>query len=82
MELLEDAHPVLLGYARPRVHHANCEVAVGCRRADTHFPGIGELDGVPDQIKQDLRQALFVAEADRQGLGNIGLEGKLLGFGQ
>ena len=60
----------------PLVYHTDSEVPVDHRCADMHLARIGELDGVPDQM------ALFVAEADRQGPGNIGLERERLGFCQ
>ena len=41
---------------------------------DAHLAGVGELDGVADQVEQHLGEALLVAEADRQGLGHLGLE--------
>ena len=49
---------------------------------DAHLAGVGELDGVADEVEEHLREALLVAQADRQRLGDIGLERELLGLGQ
>jgi hypothetical protein len=82
VELLEDARQVFRRYARPRIHHADGEMAVHHRRRDAHLAGIGELDGVTHQVEQHLGEALLVTEADRQGLGHFCLEDELLGLGQ
>ena len=73
---------LLFGYSRARVGHADGEVAVHRCRRDAHLAGVGELDGVADEVEQHLREALLVAEADRQRLGNVGLERELLGLGE
>jgi hypothetical protein len=65
MKVLEDAPLVLLRYSRPRVHYADREVAVDRFGRDSHLPFVGELDGVTDKIEQNLRETLFVAEANR-----------------
>jgi len=46
VELLKDARLLLLGNARPRVDHADDEVAVHRFCNDAHLASIGELDGV------------------------------------
>jgi len=45
---------------------------------DGDLAGIGELDGVADEIDQNLRQAAAVATAGRQLWGNLDFETKLL----
>ena len=52
------------GNAGACVGHADGEVAVDCGRGDAHLAGIGELDGVADQVEQHLGEALLVADAD------------------
>jgi hypothetical protein len=76
--MLEDARLVLPGNARPGVGHADGKVAVTGLGAHAHLAGVGELDGIPNQVEEDLGQALLVTHADRQGLGDLGFEGKLL----
>ena len=66
MELLEDADLLLARNAGARVGHANGEVAIVSGRGDAHLSRVRELDGVADQIEEHLREALLVAEADRQ----------------
>ena len=82
VELLEDAVQLLGRYPWTRVSHGNSEVAVHGRRGDAHFAGVGELDGVADEVEEHLGETLLVAEADRQLLGNVGLERELLGLSQ
>ena len=82
MELLEDAVKLLGRYPRTCVSHGDGEVAVHGRRGDTHLAGVGELDGVADEVEKHLGKALFVAQANRQLLGNLGLECELLSLCQ
>ena len=82
VELLEDALQLLRRYSWTRVSHGNSEVAVHGRRGDAHFARVGELDGVADEVEEHLGEALLVAQADRQALGNVGLERELLGLCQ
>ena len=82
VELLEDAVQLLRRYPWTRVGHGNGEVAVHGRRGDAHFASVGELDGVADEVEEHLGEALLVAQADRQLLGNVGLERELLGLRQ
>lgn len=44
---------------------------------DRHPAGLGELDGIPDQIQEDLPHAMGIAE-DRRGeiAGNAGRQGE------
>ena len=62
MELLEDARPLVLGNAGPRIGHADVEVTVDRLGSHAHFAGVRELDGVAYEIEQHLREALFIAE--------------------
>src|SRR5215510_8366468 len=73
MELLEDALLLPLGDARPRVRHADTEVTVDRLGSHAHFAKVRKLDGVADEIEQYLGQALFIAEANGQGLGHLGV---------
>ena len=63
MELLEDARPLVLGNAGPRIGHADVEVAVDGLGSHADLASVGELDGVANEIEQHLREALFVPEA-------------------
>src|SRR6516162_10098977 len=45
---------------------------------DSDFAGIGELDGIADEIDKDLRQAASVAVARRQFGSHLDLERELL----
>src|SRR5262245_61850871 len=74
VELLEYPGLLLDGYSRTRVAHTDGEVTIHGLGRDTHLTGIGELDGVADEVEQHLGEALLVAEADRQVLGDVGLE--------
>src|SRR5262245_54657908 len=77
MELLKDARLMCDGNAWPRIRHADVEVAVDRLGSHAHLTPIGELDGVAHEVEQYLREALFIAMADGQGLRHLGLEGKL-----
>ena len=46
--------------------NGNVERAVSRCGLDCHLAGVGELDGVSDEVEKDLRQAAFVAMACRQ----------------
>ena len=61
---------------------ATAKAAVRDAGHDAHLARVGELDGVADEVEQHLRQALLVAEAMRQALGDVRLERELLGLGQ
>src|SRR5499426_1156637 len=74
VELLEDARLVLLRNAGSGVGHMDGEVAVASGSGDAYLPGVRELDGIADKVEQDLGEALLVAHANRQALGNLGLE--------
>src|SRR5262249_10782988 len=64
VELIEDLTLLIKRYAGPGVCDRDGEMAVPRARADADFTGVGELDGVPDEIEQNLREALLVAEPD------------------
>src|SRR5262245_49702950 len=68
VELLEDASLMIRWNVWPCIGHADVEMAVLCLGCHTYFPGVGELDGVPHEADQHLREALFVAEANRERL--------------
>ena len=64
VELLKDARLLLLGDARSGVQHADGELTIDgfCRHA--HLASIRELDGVANEVKENLREALLVAMAN------------------
>src|SRR5262245_52377281 len=53
-------------------------MAVPRARGDAHLAGIGELDGVADEVEQHLREALLVTEANRERLVHGRRERQLL----
>src|SRR5262245_15273550 len=78
MEVLEDARSVLLRNTGTGVGDSHGEVTVRGGGADADFAGVGELDGISDEIEEDLRQTLLVAEAEGEWLCHICLERELL----
>src|SRR5215467_7758237 len=66
MELIENPIPLIEWYAGPGVRHGDGEMAIPRACCDAHLAGVGELDGVANEIEQHLREALFVAEANRE----------------
>src|SRR5262249_21632966 len=61
MELLKDARLFRGRNARPRVRHAYGKVAIDGLSGDAYLANIGELDGVADEVEEDLGEALLVA---------------------
>ena len=62
----EDAVELVRGNAAPRVMHPECKadlavLAADAAHADFHLAAIGELDGVADQVVEDLAQAGRIA---------------------
>src|SRR5262245_15968538 len=51
MELLEDARPLVLGNARPRIGHADVEVIVDHLGSHAHLARVREFDGVAYEIE-------------------------------
>jgi len=47
-------------------------------RGDAHLAGVGELDGVANEVEQYLRQALFVTEANWERLLHLRRQRELL----
>src|SRR5215510_15891494 len=78
VELLEDLSLLVKRYARPGVRHRDGEIAVPRARGDADLAGVGELDGIAHEIEQHLREALFVAEANRERLLHGGRQRELL----
>ena len=78
VELLEYARLLLRRDPRSRVRHADGEVTVNRLRRDAHFTRVGKFDGVADEVKEHLGQALLIAEANGQGVRYFGLERELL----
>ena len=82
VELLEYAMLLFQRYSGARVSHTDGEMTIHGFGRDAHLTGVGELDGVADEVEQHLGEALLVAKADRQRPGDVGLERELLGFCQ
>jgi len=57
-------------------------MAVPRTRGDADFAGVGELDGITDEVEQHLRKALFVSEANRERLVHGRSERELLVLGE
>src|SRR5262245_60503893 len=70
VELIKNAGLLLLRDSWPRVRHADGEMPICRRRGDTDLAGVGELNGVANEVEQHLREALFVAEANWKRLGH------------
>ena len=51
--------------SRSGVVHRHAQRAIGRRDLDGHFPGVGELDGVADQVEQHLSELALVAAPGR-----------------
>ena len=64
--------------ARTGVMDGDAERAIGRRDLDGHFAGVGELDGVADQVEQHLGELALVAVAGRQVGRHVGLELEVL----
>src|SRR5262245_10928836 len=62
---------ICLAMARPRP-----VPPLACSRQCS--PRVGKLDGIPYEIEEYLREALFVPEANRERLVHISLERELL----
>src|SRR5262245_36488792 len=82
VELVEDPTLLVEWYAGPGVCNRDREMAVPRARGDAHLAGVGELDGVAHEIEQNLREALFVAEANRERLVDGRRERELLVLGK
>src|SRR5262249_23143373 len=78
MKLLEDALLLVDGDARSRVSHTHGKMAVYHGRADAHLTLVGELDGIANEVEEDLGEALLVADANRQSFSNLAIELELL----
>src|SRR5215467_11341926 len=78
MELLEDSILLVKWYAGTGVCHRDGEMSVARARGDAHYTGVGELDGISNQIEQHLREALLVAEANWKRFVHGGRERELL----
>src|SRR5262245_8309391 len=57
-------------------------MAVPRARGDAHLAGVGELDGIANEVEQHLREALFVSEANRERLFHGGCERELFVLGE
>jgi len=62
VELLKDARLLLLGNAWHPIGHADVEMAVDRLGGHAHLTGVGELDGIAHEVKQQLCEALLVTE--------------------
>src|SRR5262245_58195823 len=52
VELIEDPTLLVERYAGTGVRHRDGEMAVPRPRGDAHLPGVGELDGVANEVEQ------------------------------
>src|SRR5262245_32637965 len=68
VELIEDPTLLVERYARAGVAHGDGKTAIARACGDAHLAGVGELDGVADEVEQHLREALLVAETNRKRL--------------
>src|SRR5215470_4693527 len=66
VELIEDPILLIKGYSGPGVCYRDGEMAVPRTRGDAHLAGVGELDGIAHEVEEHLREALLVAEPDRE----------------
>src|SRR6266700_6436270 len=82
LELLEDFRLIDCGNAGTRVAYRNRERPVRYRCPDRYLALVGELDGVADQVEQDLREPPSVAVTGRQVSSDLCLEGEPLFSGQ
>jgi hypothetical protein len=78
LELLKQLGLIGGGDARTGIANRDIERSVVRFGLDDHFAGVGELDGVADQIDQHLRQAPAVAVPRWQFRGQIELEREFL----
>jgi hypothetical protein len=78
LKLLEQLGLIGSGDAGSSVADGYIERAIVRFGFDGNFPRIGELDGVADEIDQNLRQAASVAVPWRQFRGQLQLEPELL----
>src|SRR5262249_5513069 len=78
LELLKQLRLIRGGNAWPGVTHRYIECAIVRFGLDRDFARIGELDGVANEIDQDLRQAPSVAVARGQLRSNLDFESELL----
>src|SRR5215471_12969042 len=77
LKLLKQLGLIGSGDARAGVANRYMECAIVRLGLDGDFAGIGELDGVADEIDQDLRQAAAVAVARRQLRSDLDFECEL-----
>jgi hypothetical protein len=75
---LEELGLIGLGDAGAGVAHRDAERPVCDSCLYQHLAAIGKLDGISDQVEQDLPQPVLVAVADRQTGRHLGLESELL----
>src|SRR5262245_41028528 len=81
-ELIEDLMLLVERYAGAGVRHRDGEMAVPRARGDADLAGVGELDGIANEIEQHLREALFVAEANGERFIHERRERELLVLGE
>src|SRR5262245_49180504 len=82
VELIEDPTLLVERYAGPGVCYGDGEMAVPRARCNAHLAGVGELDGVANEIEQHLCEALLISEANRERLVHGRLERELLVLGE
>src|SRR5262249_2346378 len=77
LELLKEFGLIGCGDARASIADGYTKRAIIRFGLDGDFTGIGELDGVTDQIDQNLCQSATVATTRRQFAGDVDLEREL-----
>src|SRR5262249_5207960 len=82
VKLIEDPVLLIKRYAGPGVCYRDGEVSMTRARGDAHFAGVSELDGVPNEVEQHLRETLLVAEANWKRLIHGRRERQLLVLGE
>ena len=82
LELLEQLDLIGGRNARTGITHRDAERTTSRGGPDQHLAAVGELDGVADQIEQDLGKAMLVAMAAGQVRRYRDLESELLSGGE
>src|SRR6266498_2559905 len=78
LELLKNLGLIGYGNTGTRVAYRNREGPIRCRCPDRHLALVGELDGVPDEVEQDLGEPPSVSATGRKIRRDLGLEGQPL----
>jgi hypothetical protein len=66
---------MLLGDAKTGISHTDVEMAVHRLRRHPYLAHVGELDGISDEVEEDMREALLITDANGKRLDDHGLVG-------